>query len=311
MGIRTVVNTVLGEVPADALGITFTHEHLAMNPGDPTRYGDSIFDDPGLIIRELSDFTAAGGKTIVEMSPLNFGRDVSAYREISKAAGIHVICATGFHKQEFLSPAMLAESDEWIAQLLIGEIEQGIGDTGVKAGVIKIGTSLNTVADSEHRIIKIVSGVLQRTGVPISTHCDKGTMALEQARLFLQYGADASRVILGHVDIPNDAGYLTKICELGFNVGVDHVGRDLANKDAVKINLLKALVDSGYIDHIFLAGDMGKKSYLKAYGGKPGLGYILCEFKEYFLDHGLSEREFLHILIDNPRRLFGRPIGMS
>ncbi len=311
MGTEHIVNTVLGPISADAMGITLEHEHLAMNPGDPAKYAESIFDDPAIIIRELADYTAAGGKTIVEMSPLNFGRDVKAYREISRAAGIHVICATGFHKQGFLSPALLAQNDDEIEQLLVDELEKGIEGTDIRAGVVKIGTSLNAVTEAERRLMHIAARVQQRTGTPINTHCEKGTMALEQAGLLSEYGADPARTILGHVDIPNDTDYLKQICARGFNVGIDHVGRDLAGKDSARIEMLKALVDAGYIDQIFLAGDMGKKSYLRAYGGKPGLGYILCEFKAYWLAHGLSEQQFLHILVDNPRRVFGLPVRTS
>ena len=302
-----VVNTVLGEIPSNNLGVTFSHEHLAMNPGDPTRYGDSIFDDIEKIKQDVAEFTSTGGKTIVEMTPLNFGRDVMAYREISKATGIHVICATGFHKEEFIPPWLNTISNGEIIDLLKGEIGQGISDTGIRPGVIKIGTSHNHITAVEKRFVEIACIVQQETMLAISTHCDKGTMALELCGLLTEFGAHPDKVILGHVDIPNDGEYLKTICSLGFNVQIDHVGRDKTHQDILKINLIKTLIESGFIDQIFLSGDMGKRTYMKSYGGWPGLGYILREFKGHLLENGITEMEIEQILVKNPRRVFGIP----
>ncbi|HMD90946.1 MAG TPA: hypothetical protein VKF38_17450 [Anaerolineaceae bacterium] len=306
-----VVNTVLGKIPSKCLGITYSHEHLAMNPGDPTKYSDSIFDDIEKIKQDMAEFTSAGGKTIVEMTPLNFGRDVLAYQKISQETGVQVICATGFHKEEFIPPWLNTSSDNEIIDLLKAEIEQGISDTGIRPGMIKIGTSYQQITALERRIVEIASVVQQETMLPISTNCDKGTMALELCELLKEFGTRPEKVILGHVDIPNDAEYLKKICSKGFNVQIDHVGRDKINKDMTKVNLIKALIEGGFIDQIFLAGDMGKRSYMSSYGGWPGLGYILREFKGYLLENGINDMEIDHILISNPGRVFGIPAPES
>jgi phosphotriesterase-related protein len=303
----SVVNTVLGVIPSHNLGITLSHEHLAMNPGDPVRYGDSIFDEIEKIKQDVTEFTSTGGKTIVEMTPLNFGRDVLAYREISRATGAQVICATGFHKEEFIPSLLAKKGKREVIELLKNESSQGISSTGIRPGVIKIGTSYNHISDVEKRFIEIVSVVQQETMLAISTHCDKGTMALELCSLLKKFGAYPDKVILGHVDIPNDIEYLIKICALGFNVQIDHVGRDKTQHDIVKIRLIKDLIKNGFINQIFLSGDMGKRIYMKSYGGWPGLGYILGEFKGYLLENGITEMEIENILVKNPRRVFGIP----
>ncbi|MGA2111653.1 MAG: aryldialkylphosphatase [Anaerolineales bacterium] len=300
-----VVNTVLGQIPAQQLGITLSHEHLFTNPGHPELYQDSVLTNMHKIIQEAALFRAAGGETIVEMTPLNFGRNVTAYREISRATGIQVICATGFHKEEFIPAWFQTKSNREIIDLLMAEINRGVANTGIRPGVIKIGTSYKTISSTERRAIEIAAFVQKETSLPISSHCDQGTMAIDQADLFVRLGVQPEKVVLGHVDIPNDAEYLKKICSLGFNVGIDHIGRDMTLKDIVKIGLIKDVIASGFIDHIMLSGDMGKKSYLKSFGGKPGLGYVLREFKNNMLQNGVKEQEFQHILVDNPRRVFG------
>jgi len=298
------IQTVLGEINAEELGSTLYHEHLAMKPGPEPEFAVSTFDNTEKIIEELSFFKNAGGGTFVEMSPFNFGRDVCALAEISKATGVHVICCTGFHKKRFLPEWALSANLEEIENILINEITMGIDGTEIKPGVMKIGTSKEKIFSEEEKMIAAVSSVHLKTNIPISTHSDKGLMLLEQCELFEKNQVPPKRVLLGHSDIPNNVDYLKKLCRRGFNVGIDHVGRDLQNKDQVKIEIIKELIQEGYIDQIFIAGDMGKKDYLKVYGGKPGFDYVLTDFKHYFLESGLGEMQFNQILIENPKRFF-------
>ncbi len=298
------INTALGLVNPDNLGITLYHEHLAMTPGPATEFASSIFDDTDKILTEVNEFKDEGGGTFVEMSPLNFGRNVKAYQEISKKSGVNVICCTGFHRKKFLPDWIESISAQEIENRLIREITEGMDDTDVKAGVIKIGTSLNEILPIEKRVIEIVAEVHQATGVPISSHCEKGSMALEQGAILEKSHVSPDRVLLGHVDIPNDLDYLLEICKCGFNVGIDHVGRDLVNNDQRKIDLIKALIEKGFIAQIFISGDMGKKEYLRVYGGNPGFRYIVREFKASLLKNGISEKQYNQILIENPKRLF-------
>ena len=101
-----------------------------MNPGNPAVYQDSILTDIQKMVQEVYLFVAAGGSTLVEMTPLNFGRDVTAYRELSQATGLQVICATGFHKQEFIPDWFHAKSNREVIELLIGEITLGVTAAG-------------------------------------------------------------------------------------------------------------------------------------------------------------------------------------
>lgn len=299
------VNTVLGKLSANELGITSYHEHLGMKPGTDSRFIDSVFDDPAMLIPEVNDFFAAGGKTLVEMSPLNFGRNVKAYREIALKTSVNIICSTGFHKQEFLPDWIEKKDDESIEEILLKEITSGIDSTNIKAGVVKIGTSFNEITKQEQKIIKICCKVQKRCGVPISTHSDKGTMVEDQCHLFEKFDANPSKVIIGHADIINGFSILKNICAIGFNVGIDHIGRHLEDFDSTRITLIKELIDAGFIDQICIAGDFGKKGYLKSYGGRPGLAYIPGQFRESLRQHSFEEDEINKILVENPKRIFG------
>lgn len=299
---REAVNTVLGPVATKDLGITYIHEHLYVKPNELPRYYPYTLDNIEKSIEEARAFRSAGGKTMVEMSPLNFGRNTEVLRIIAREADINVVCITGLHKQEHMPKWFDELDDAAVNHVLIDEIEDGIGYSHVKPGAIKIGTSLNEITPSEHRSIRLCGAVARDFDLPMITHCDKGTMGLEQIGLLGEVGVRPERICLSHVDLTLDVDYLKRICETGAFISFDHVGRELENHDHARIDMLAELVKSGFGDHICLAGDMGKKDYFRSYGGKPGLSYILTDFRKYALEK-LDADEFDRMLVDNPRRV--------
>lgn len=299
---REAVNTVLSPVATKDLGITYIHEHLYVKPNELPRYYPYTLDNIEKSIEEARAFRSAGGKTMVEMSPLNFGRNTEVLRIIAREADINVICITGLHKQEHMPKWFEELDDAEVSHVLIDEIEDGIGYSHVKPGAIKIGTSLNEITPSEHRSIRLCGAIARDFDLPMITHCDKGTMGLEQIGLLGKVGVRPDRICLSHVDLTLDVDYLKRICETGAFISFDHVGRELENHDHARIDMLAELVKSGFGDHICLAGDMGKKDYFRSYGGKPGLSYILTDFRKYALEK-LDADEFDRMLVDNPRRV--------
>lgn len=299
---RETVNTVLGPVATSDLGVTFIHEHLYVKPNELPRYYPSTLDNIDKSIEEAKSFKAAGGRTMVEMSPLNFGRNTEVLRIIAREADINVVCITGFHKQEHLPKWFDELDDAEVSHVLIDEIEDGIGYSHVKPGAIKIGTSLNEITPSEHRSIRLCGTVARDFGLPMITHCDKGTMGLEQIKLLGEIGVSPERICLSNVDLALDVDYLKRICDTGAYISLDHVGRDLSSHDHERIDMLAELIRSGYGDHVCLAGDMGKKDYFRSYGGKPGLDYILTDFRRYALEK-IGDAGFDRMVTDNPHHV--------
>lgn len=303
MGMGKII-TVKGSVEKESMGITYVHEHLIVKPNsEDKKYSDYTLNDIDKMKSEVNDFKKLGGNTIVEMTPINYGRDVLAYKKIAEENNINVICCTGFHKEEFIPSWVNIKSDEYIFNFLISEIRDGIDDNNIRPGVIKIGTSYNNITNNEKRIINIVSKVQKETGLPISTHCDKGTMGLEQTEILLKNGVNPDKIILGHIDSKMDIEYAKVLCSLGVNICIDHVGRDLDDNDDFRVKMIQYLVNQGYADKVVLSGDMGKKSYLKCYNGKPGFEYILKTFRTNLLKY-VNSNAIEKIMIENPKRIF-------
>ena len=88
------VMTVLGPVNPLEIGITASHEHLFADSTSNRSDTDTRLDDLDTVIEELLGFKAAGGDTIVEVTTIDMGRDVSRLVELSTATGVKIIAAT-------------------------------------------------------------------------------------------------------------------------------------------------------------------------------------------------------------------------
>lgn len=296
--------TVNGAIDPKCLGNVYVHEHLLVKPvSDEAKYLDYTLDDIEKSANETKNFQRSGGGTIVEMTPIYYGRNVEGYQEISQQTGVHIICTTGFHKEEFMPPCLKMMKDDDIVQKLVDEIINGVEDSGVRPGVIKFGTSYNLITKQERRIMEIVSEVHRLTGIPISTHCDKGTMGIQQAEFLLKKGISGKKILLCHIDSKEDIKYAVELCQMGVNICFDHVGRELATNDKLRINMITHIVAAGLVDNLCLSGDMGKKSYLEFYGGKPGFRYILGDLKKEAISK-IGIENFDKIMRDNPQRFF-------
>ena len=92
------VNTVLGTIDSSEMGFTLPHEHLIdSSAGIRISYGELELRDRALDMA-LEDFgkaKAGGVHTVIEVSPMDLGRDVALMKQVSEATGVNFICCTG------------------------------------------------------------------------------------------------------------------------------------------------------------------------------------------------------------------------
>ena len=62
------------------------------------------------------------------------------------------------------------------------------------------------------------------------------------------------------------------------------------------------MIGHGYGRQLLMSGDMGRASYLEAYGGGPGFRFIRTKFIARLLDEGISQQDIDTIFIENPKR---------
>lgn len=302
-----IVRTVRGDIPAGELGVCYPHEHVICGPPEPLEDRDLILDSEEAAVRELGWFREAGGNALVEMSPPDYRRDPAALKRISEATGVHIVCTTGYHKEKFSAPYVADRTVEDLTDQFVREITEGIGDTGVQAGVVKAGTMKDQLGANAEKVLRAAARTQQATGAPVSTHTDAGTMGREQVRILLEEGADPKKVLIGHLDRKLEWDYLREIAETGVTLGLDQISKEKYYPDRERIAFILRLAEEGYGDQITLSGDLARKSYWPSYGtgGGPGLTYILWRFVPWLREEGLDQEHIDQILIKTPARLFG------
>lgn len=140
-----VVETVLGPLDVSRLGFTLSHEHVCYIPmglfSDRAAAADRMVD-------KLKEAKAAGVDTIIDLTPFDGARHVRFGQEVSRRSGMQIVVASGFR---FPHESYNDQTVEQIAEVYIREIEQGIEDTGVKAGVIKVASQSGAVLPAEEK----------------------------------------------------------------------------------------------------------------------------------------------------------------
>jgi predicted metal-dependent phosphotriesterase family hydrolase len=303
------VITVRGPIDPVEMGVTQTHEHLQIDAMDHYGGYGYVIDDEDLVVDELLAFTQAGGRTICDVTVDEIGRNPGALARISEAAGVHVVMGAGWYR-DFGYPAEVEKcTSNGLADILVREIEKGVGDSGIRAGFIgEIGTGRHYIKPAEERVFRAAALAQARTGVVISTHTTRwGTLALEQIAMLREFGTDPARVIIGHLGDRRGVEHLLPLVEQGVYVEIDNIGYLDYQPEAVRADNVAALVREGFVDQILLSEDICMLDHLKAHGGK-GYGYLLEIFIPMLTERGVEKSDIDRMLIANPARAFSRPV---
>ncbi len=299
------VTTISGEISGEALGIVDYHEHL-------------YFDAPSWLLREDRDFkldnvdssaeelrfwSAAGGNTIVEMTAIDFGRNIrEVIRVAQQVPEVNVIAITGYNKPYFCDRAILLQDEQEMVDGCIRDIQVGIDGTDVRAGIMKGGSGYNTFQEPDQKLMRIAAKVQVQTGVPVITHTEAGTMGFEQVTFLADHSVSPDRVCLSHMDRNPDFWEHKRIAEMGAFLGYDCPGKAKYGPDQLRVDLLKRMIEAGLGGQILIGNDLGRPSYWRSYGGGPGLDFVLTRFVPRLRDEGVSEEAIRDLLVNNPRR---------
>ena len=298
------IQTVLGSIKPDDLGITDIHEHLICSPPSPwcEQDPDLVLDDHQKATEELESFKDSGGSALVEWSTLDYGRDILALQLLSIQTGVHIVAATGYLKGKYCAPFVAGQSIANLVDLLVDELVQGVEDSGVRPGVIKAGSGPGDMNAEDEKILRAAARAYHRTGVPIVTHTETGTEGLEQLSLLRKEGVTANRVIVGHVDRNLDLTSLLRLAETGAYLAFDSVGKEKYGSDKTRIHLIHELLNRGLGHQILLGSDLGQKSFWATHGGNPGMAHLLSQFVPWMKTEGIPDSAIQDMLVNNPQK---------
>ncbi len=331
-----MINTALGEISPAELGVTSSHEHVLIDMrhcvdvtgNEPEIFFENItlenrgevLSDPYAILDnallseidkavwEMKFFKQFGGNTVVDCTLDEIGRDPLALRLISEKSGVNIIIGSGHYYHKAHAPYVKHATVSDLADEIRRDLTVGIGDTGIKAGIIgEIGTSA-VISEDEYKCLRAAGIASAECDRPIHVHTDLYTEnGFDIINTLVAEGARPERICIDHVDVLLRPDYVRGLLDLGVYVEFDDFGKEFyVNRDRrfaydlERIHLLRQLINEGYGDRILLCNDVCLKTMWRSYGG-PGYAHILRTVKQMAIENGISEDRYNSILTDNVR----------
>ena len=252
------VQTVLGPVDPEQLGITLTHEHLLidMSPlfGPPEQAsakdlyyqpvslqnvgrirhwaGRSLDDvqltDISVAIDEANTYMQYGGGTLVDATSIGIKRDPTGLARISRAVGVKVVMGASYYVDAAQTPDMDELSEDDLVHRIVRDVTEGVDGTPHRSGVIgEVGCSW-PLMPNERKALRASARAQRITGAPILIHPGRDeTAPLEIIEVLREAGAALERTIIGHLDrtvFLHDT--LTQIAESGCYLEWDLFGTE-------------------------------------------------------------------------------------
>lgn len=308
------ITTVTGEMAAGSLGPTLTHEHLWCDVSVHSGKADNVLMNVKRTVDELQHFRSAGGRSIIEVTPVGIGRDPVRLREISESSGVQIICGIAFYDKSTYPDWLWQASVGQIADYFVRQIEEGTD--GVHAGIIGELTSHNEpqpnmsgyrLHDIEVGIFEAAAQAQRRTGLAITTHASLGRGGHAQLKVLEDAGADLNRVCIGHCDAhwhenpDDDLAYYLPILEQGAFCQFDLIGWRVLAPDEIRADRVAALVQLGYEGQILLSTDTCRLSQLHVNAGR-GYDYLWTSFLPRLRQRGVTEAQIESMMVTGPKR---------
>ena len=177
---------------------------------------------------EVAEAAALGLRSVVDAMPCDAGRNVAKLADLSKRTGVQVVAPDRAASRPLLRPGALEppglrrgarrpvhggrhRRHRCLRLRRAGRAPDHVPcrassrSRGPRAGCRPATGACSRPPPRPHR----------RTGVPILTHCEHGTGALEQIRVLRDHGVAARHIVLSHVDKVVDRGYHRELLATG------------------------------------------------------------------------------------------------
>jgi phosphotriesterase-related protein len=313
------VNTVRGPVDGTDLGRTLMHEHIfVLSPEvEKTAAEWDEAAEQARAVAKLRELKQHGIDTLVDLTVIGLGRYIPRVATIAaQVPEINVVVATGVYTYNevpmyfhFRGPGTILGGPEPMTELFVKEITEGIGDTKVKAGILKCATDRPGITPGVERVLRAVARAHRQTGVPITTHTPTPPepWGLEQQRILADEGVDLAQVVIGHCGGTLDTGYHEALLANGSYLGFDHFGIAMFSL-AERVEAVRILCERGHADRLVLSHD----AMCHVDWFPPSVAHAWKEWRWTHIpddvlpamrEAGISDDDITTMMVANPRRI--------
>jgi len=302
------VITVNGKILATSMGTTLIHEHFLVDfiGADKISYDRWNRDEVvKKVLPYLQEAQKYGVKTILDCTPAFLGRDVILQKRLADESGLQVITNTGYYgavENKYLPSWAFIETYEQLAKRWISEFENGIENTGIKPGFIKISVAPAHLSDLHRKIVKAAALTHLKTGLTICSHTGPALPAFEEIEQLQQMGVHPSAFVWTHAQNEKDKTQHIKAARLGTWVSLDGIGWGDFEEYADFIDNLKR---AGLLNKVLISHDAGwYKPGEKDGGDFKGYTNIFTELMPLLQKKGFTENDIQQLLVKNPAAAF-------
>jgi phosphotriesterase-related protein len=299
------VQTVLGPVWPVTLGRTLIHEHLLVDFIGAAAVSRSRYDRDEVFARArpfLEQARAKGLHTLVECTPMWLGRDLELLRRLSQASGVAIVTNTGYYgaaNDKFLPPHAFTESAEALSARWIAEAKDGIENTGIRPGFMKIGVDAGRLSEVDAKLVRAAALTYQATGLRIHSHTGDGVAAIAQLDLLESLRVPADAFVWVHAQNEKNLGVHVAAARRGAWVEFDGVSDVSLDEHAALVLHMRA---EGLMGRVLVSHDAGWYHVGEPNGGEfRPFTTLFDQFLPLLRRAGLSGAEERQLIVNNPR----------
>jgi len=301
------INTVLGAVNPARLGKTLIHEHVLVDFVGADKINPDRWEHEKVIRRVLpflKEIKAKGIQSIVECTPAYLGRDVLLLQKLSRLSGLNILTNTGYYgasDNKYLPKHAFTETAEQLAERWINEFYQGIDNTEIKPGFIKISVNPGSLSTLHQKLVVAAGLTHLETGLTICSHTGPSLPAFEEIAILDELGVHPSAFVWVHARSTNENDFL-KAAKMGAWISLDGISRDNLAQNASILQLLKShnLLNRALISH-----DAGWYKPGEENGGEfKGFTTITDHFIPLLKTKAFTEEDIKQLIIINPAEAF-------
>ncbi len=286
-----------------AANITLMHEHVTVDLSGVKNDNDCCLDCYVDTVVEFVRLRNQGVSRIVDLTNSGMGRNVEYVERVAKETGMKIVYATGFYKEPFFPVDVYRLTEKQLAAQMRKELEIGIEDTDIRAGIIgEVGSGADYISVFETKVFRAAARAHCENGAAISTHTTLGKLGLEQIELLTSLGVEPDRIIIGHADLTGDLENILMMLDKGVTVGFDTIGKSKYLPDCKRVEMLAEISRRDLCKQVILSLDITRKSHFTINGG-IGYGYLLDTFVPMLVTACIPQSAIDTMLIDNPDRL--------